>query len=791
MAKIDLYQHTPDYAIVTGACPHDCPDTCTWQVAVDTRSGRAVDIWGHAQHPITQGKLCGKVDRYLERTYHAGRLMTPLRRIGPKGSGQFAPVTWDAAIADIAARLRAIIAMYGAEAVLPYSYSGTLGFLQGEGMAARFFNRMGASQLARTICAEAGFNGYLYTIGAAEGMLPEDFAYARLILIWGSNTLTSNLHLWPFVQQARKQGARVLVIDPANTRTAQASDEWIAIRPGTDGALALAMMHVIIGEALHDADYVARYTLGFEQLAERVQTWTPARAASITGIPAARIIALAREYATAQPAAIRVNYGLQRHYGGGMAVRTIACLPALVGAWRTRGGGIQLSASGLFRHLDKTGLQRPDLFEMQRVATEDVASDDYANPHSPISALPISPYRPRIINMNRLGDALSLDPARLALAHYRPRPIDGVPAPEEVGPPVKALIVYNSNPAAVTPDQNAVLAGLRRDDLFTVVMEHFQTDTADYADYILPATTQLEHWDIHRSYGHAYLSLNRPAIAPVGDALPNSEIFRRLAAALGYAEACFRESDETILRNFVAAQTHPRFAGLTWERLLADGFYRLAVPDPYLPFAEGNFPTPSGKCEFYSARMAEDGYDPLPTYTPPRWQARSEGQEAWGGAISAHTTISSSISSLQSPQRAISPVLHPALVCISPPAHSFLNTSFANVPRFLQREATPVLRIHPDDAAPRGITDGDQVCVANAQGEVRLTAVVTTDIMPGTVLAPGVWWPKHSPDGRNINQVTFAEETDMGASGMFYDAAVWVTPVVATPEALHAALVSV
>lgn len=773
MAKIDLYQDNPAYTVVTGACPHDCPDTCSWQVAVETRSGRAVDIWGHPQQPITQGKLCGKVDRYLERTYHAGRLTTPLRRVGPKGSGHFAPVTWDEAIADIAARLRAIIATHGAEAVLPYSYSGTLGFLQGEGMAARFFNRMGASQLARTICAEAGFAGYLYTIGAAEGMLPEDFAHARLILIWGSNTLTSNLHLWPFVQQARKQGARVVVIDPANTRTAQASDEWIAIRPGTDGALALALMHVIIGEGRHDADYVARYTLGFEQLAARVQEWTPTRAAAITGVPAARIVALAREYATAQPAAIRINYGLQRHYGGGMAVRTLACLPALVGAWRTRGGGIQLSASGLFRHLDKSGLQRPDLLESQRSEIGDSAVGALASLRSPISNLQ---SLPRTINMNRLGDALSLDPARLALAHYRPRPIDHAPAPEAAGAPVKALIVYNSNPAAVTPDQNAVREGLHRDDLFTVVLEHFQTDTADYADYILPATTQLEHWDIHRAYGHAYLSLNRPAIAPVGEALSNSEIFRRLAAALGYDEPCLRESDEVILRDFVAAQTHPRFAGLTWERLLAESFYRVNVPDPYLPFAEGNFPTPSGKCEFYSARMAADGYDPLPTYTPPRWQEQENARQGEGetgrrgDALPPIANLSISKS-------------HPPLVCISPPAHSFLNTSFANVPRFLQREGAPVLHIHPDDAAPRAIVDGGQVCVANAQGEVNLTAVVTTDIVTGTVLAPGVWWPKHSSDGRNINQVTLAEETDMGASGMFYDAAVWVRPVVATPEA--------
>lgn len=771
MAKLHLYAENPAFTVITGACPHDCPDTCSWQVAVERASGRAVDIWGHADHPITQGKLCGKVDRYLERTYHADRLTKPLRRVGAKGSGQFEPVSWGEAIAEIAQRLRAVIAEYGAEAVLPYSYSGTLGFLQGEGMATRFFNRMGASQLARTICSEAGFEGYLYTIGAAEGLLPEDFAHARLILIWGSNTLTSNLHLWPFVQQARKQGARVIVIDPAKTRTVQAADEWIAVRPGTDGALALAMMHVIISERLVDAEYVARCTVGFDQLAVRVREWTPARAAAITGAPAERIVALAREYATTQPAAIRINYGVQRHRGGGMAVRTIACLPALVGAWRHRGGGIQLSASGLFRHLDKRGLYRPELLARggEREKERGGEGDAPGNEQSPLSNHPISSslFPPRTINMNRLGDALSLDPARIAMAHYHPRPVDPIPTPEEAGPPVKALIVYNCNPAAVAPDQAAVLAGLRRNDLFTVVMEHFQTDTADYADYILPATTQLEHWDIHRSYGHAYLSLNRPAIAPVGESLPNSEIFRRLAAALGYDDPCFRETDEEILRAFVEAQTHPRFAGLTWERLLAEGYYRVNAAHPHPPFAEGDFPTPSGKCEFYSERMAADGYDPLPTYTPPRWQ------ESWKVREWENGRVGSSVSGIVPPS---SPLPHPSspLVCISPPAHSFLNTTFANVPRFLQREKQPLLYIHPHDAAARGIATGDAVRVCNEFGEVHLIAEIVETVIPGTVLAPGVWWAKFSPDGRNINQLTPPDEADMGAGALFYDTVVWI-----------------
>ncbi len=723
---LNRYQSDPNVQIVTGVCPHDCPDSCSWQVAVDRATGRALDIWGHPDHPVTAGALCTKVDRYLERTYHRGRLTTPLKRTGAKGEGRFTPVSWDEAIGGIAARLQEIIARYGAESVLPYSYAGTMGLLQGEGMAQRFFNRMGASQLARTICSVAGGEGYAYTIGATEGMETEAFARAKLILIWGSNTLTSNMHLWPFVQQAKNDGARVVVIDPARTRTARAAGEWFPLRPGTDAALALAMMHVIIGEDLIDADYVARYTLGFDALAARAAEWTPERAAEITGAPAERIRELARAYATTRPAAIRVNYGLQRHAGGGMAARTVACLPALVGAWRDHGGGIQLSASGAFRHMDRTTLHRSDLLTGE----------------------------PRTLNMIRLGDALSLDPDAIARAHHHPRPVDAETRPEDAGPPVKALIVYNSNPAAVNPDQSAVLDGLRRDDLFAVVLEHFQTDTADYADYVLPATTQLEHWDIIKPYGHLHLALNRPAIAPVGQSLPNSEIFRRLAAAMSYAEPCFAQSDEEVLRQLVESQTHPTFSGITWDALLDKGFMRLKLPQPYLPFAQGGFPTPSGKCEFYSERMAQDGYDPLPAYTPPAWQQAGEP-----------------------PIDTDAP-----LVCISPPAHSFLNSSFVNVDRLRTREGQPLLRIHPADAAARAITEAATVRVWNERGEVRLVAALDDGLAPGTVLAPGVWWAKFSPDGRNVNQLTPQQQSDMGGGASFYDVRVQVEPVAPPAE---------
>ncbi len=719
MSKREQYQHDAAIRIVNGICPHDCPDTCAWQVAVEKDSGRAIDIWGHPDHPIPQGRLCGKVDRYLERTYHTGRLTTPLKRVGPKGAAQFVPVSWEEAIADIATRLKAIVTEYCAETVLPYSYAGTMGYLQGEGVAEPFFNKLGATQLARTICSEAGGVGSAYTNGTKMGMDTPDYAHAKLILIWGSNTLTSNLHLWPFIKEAQDKGAKIIVIDPAETRTARAADEWIPIRPGTDGALALAMMHVIINEGLYDEDYVKRYTLGFEALRDHVQAHSPRWAEAITGIASTRITELAREYATTRPAAIRVNYGLQRHYGGGMAVRNINCLPALIGAWREQGGGIQLSISRAFP-IDTGTLAHP---EFQSTPT-------------------------RTINMNRLGDALSPDAATRARALYHPRPADPIPTADDAGAPVHAVIVYNCNPAAVSPDQSAVLIGLRREDLFTVVLEHFMTDTADYADYVLPATTQIEHWDILKPYGHLYLGLNRPAIAPLGEALPNSEIFRRLARAMGYNEPYFSLSDEETLETFIRAQTHPRLSTVTWETLLAEGFARLNVPDPFLPFAEGDFPSPSGKCEFYSETMARDGYNPLPAWVPPH--------------------------SFETIQEDNDPN---ALLCISPPAHNFLNSSFVNVERLQQREKEPLLWMHPVDATARGVTDGNAVRVWNKAGDVLLKAWVTVRIMPGTVLAPGVWWSKLSADGRNINQVTPQDESDMGAGALFYDTTVYVEPV--------------
>lgn len=697
---------------ISGACPLDCPDTCAWLVGVDD-SGRAVEMRGHPDHPITRGALCTKVSRYLERTYHPDRVTQPLKRVGPKGSGKFTPITWEEALAEIAARLSDIVARYGGEAVLPYSYSGTLGYLQNGSMDRRFTHALGASRLARTLCAEAGYTGYIYTIGATVGIAPEDFAHARLILLWGTNTLTSNMHLWPFVLEARRRGARVIVIDPVRTRTAKQADEWIPIVPGTDAALALGMMHIIVRDGLWDEDYVRRHTLGFDHLRERLEEWPPERTAAVTGIPAQRIEALAREYATTRPAAIRINYGMQRHGGGGMAVRTITCLPALVGAWREQGGGVLLSTSGAFP-LNDEALERPDLM----------------------------PHPTRVINAARLGDALSLD------FHVRARAVMFGSA--EV--PVQALIVYSGNPAATCPDQNAVIRGLARDDLFTVVIDHFITDTADYADIFLPATTQVEHWDLHSAYGHYVLALNRPAIAPLGESKPDTEIFRLLAERLGLNHPAFRESDQELIRQALQVD-HPWMEGITFERLMEEGFVALNLPRPFLPFAEGDFFTPSGKCEFYSERAARDGLDPLPTFHPPHEVPVPQNGSRRNGR----------------------------LALLSPSAHYFLNTNFANVERMRRRQGEIRLLIHPDDAAARGIGDGDWVRIRNERGELRLRAQVSEDVRPGVCYVPSVWWRKFAADGQSVNVLTSQAEADIGGGATFYDVAVEV--VKASPEA--------
>ncbi len=679
--------------VVRGACPHDCPDTCALLTTVE--DGRAIKVEGAPDHPTTRGTLCTKVARYLDRTYSAERVLHPLRRKGAKGAGHFERIGWDEALATIAARFKEIAASPdGPQAILPYSYAGTMGLLQYCSMDRRFFHKLGASLLDRTICSSAGKAGYVATIGATIGTDLEQFENAKLILIWGSNPIVSNLHLWSRVQEAKRRGAKLIAIDPYRSQTAEKCHVHLAPLPGTDAALALGVMNVLVAEDLLDHDYIARYTLGFDQLKERLRDYPPQRVAQITGLAADDVVALARDYGTIKPAAIRLNYGMQRHAGGGMAMRTAACLPALVGAWRDPAGGALLSSSGTYP-VDSAALERPDLIW----------------------------NNPRMINMSTIGDALL----------------------ETKDPPIRAIYVYNSNPVAVAPESVKVVSGFSRVDLFCVVHDVFLTDTADYADIVLPATTQLEHVDVHSSYGHLYVLANNPAIAPVGESKPNTEVFRLLAERMGFEEPCFRESDEDIARHaFVVA--HPRAQGLDWETLKREGWQRLNVPAQFAPFAEGNFPTPSGKCEFYSETLRRQGVDPLPTYTPPRESVASN--PALGARF--------------------------PLAMISPPARNALNSSFANLPTFLESEKTPHLEIHPDDALARGIASGDKVRVFNERGALVLAARVTDRARPGVVVALSIWWRKLSPDGTNANMVTGQALTDLGRAATFYDCLVEV-----------------
>ncbi|AYH45820.1 molybdopterin oxidoreductase family protein [Azoarcus sp. DN11] len=681
--------------VVRAACPHDCPDTCAMEVTVE--DGRAVKIRGADDLPFTNGALCTKVAHYLERVYSDQRLRHPMKRVGRKGEGRFERISWDEALDTIAEKFAAIAAD-DPRAILPYSYAGTMGLVQGESMDRRFFHRLGASLLDRTICASAGAAGWKATMGASVGMDPEAIVDAKLILIWGGNPVVSNLHGWRYIQEAKRRGAKLVCIDPRRSPTAEKCDLHLAPWPGTDGALALAMMQVLIADGLIDRDYITAHTVGFDALAERVKDFTPEWAAPPTGLPAAAIRGLAREYGATKPAAIRLNYGLNRCAGGASVMRNIACLPALTGAWRHPAGGALLSTSGNFP-VDQQALERPDLYAAH-----------HARP-------------PRTINMATLGDAL-------------------LTADD---PPIRALYVYNSNPVAGLPNGTRVRESFAREDLFCVVHELFQTDTADYADILLPATSQLEHRDVHKAYGHLYALTNEPAIAPLGEAKPNSEVFRLLAARLGFTDAALCESDDEITAQAFNRRDN-RALSLDPATLRAKGWVRLNLPRPFAPFAQGNFPTPSGKCEFRSESLARDGFDPLPNWVPPHE----------------------------------SPVSNPALAAryplamISPPARNFLNSSFANLPRFREQEGGPKLELHPDDAAQRGISAGERLRIFNDRGAFHAQAVVTERVRPGVVVCPSVWWRKLSGDGENANAVTSPALTDIGGGPTFYDCLVEV-----------------
>jgi anaerobic selenocysteine-containing dehydrogenase len=672
--------------IVHAACPHDCPDTCAMRVTVE--AGRVVRIQGDPDHTTTQGVLCTKVSRYAERSYHAERVLHPLKRAGPKGAGRFVAVPWDEALADIAARLKAITAR-NPEAIVPYSYAGTMGLLQGEGMAARFFHKLGASLLDRTICSAAGRDALAATYGANLGMHMRFFGESRLIVIWGSNSIASNLHFWSLAQQAKRAGARLVCIDPRRSETAEKCHQHIALLPGTDGALALGVMNELITRDRLDHDYIGRHVDDFDALRERALSWPAERAAAACGITAAEVCGLADDLATIKPAAIRLNYGMQRVRGGGNAARLIALLPCLTGAWRHRAGGLQLSSSGWFAPFKNPQLGRPDL---------------------------LAGRRPRTINMVTIGDDLLRD------------------ASPAFGPKIEALIVYNSNPVAVAPESRKVVAGFARDDLFTVVLEHFMTDTADHADYVLPATTQLEHLDVHTTYGHTDVMFNEPAIAPLGEAKPNTQIFRELASRMGFTDACFAEDDQTLARQAL----HYDRLGTSFEALRERGWAALPLPDA--PFADGGFPTANARVQVDVPGLGVP--DHVPNYES---VASSPGLAA----------------------------RYP-LAMISPPARNFLNSSFVNVQSLRSIEGEPLLEIHAADAAARGISSGQTVRAFNDRGEYVCKCEVSSRARPGVVNGLGIWWRKFGVAGTNVNELTHQRLTDIGRAPAFYDCLVQV-----------------
>jgi anaerobic selenocysteine-containing dehydrogenase len=673
---------------VRGACALDCPDTCGWIVTVE--DGRPVDLRGDPDHPFTRGSLCNKVADYLGYTRSPGRLLHPLRRVGPKGSGQFTRISWDEALATIASGLGDAIARHGPESVWPFCGTGSMGLIQGiYGAGRRLWNALGTSRHVVTICTIAGGFGTGYTLGDNRvGMDPETLRLSRLIVLWGTNTLSTNPHLWRSVLEARRHGAQVVAIDPIRTRTAAASDWHLAPLPGTDAALALGLLHVVLAEGAEDREFIERATLGWEAFRARILEFPPARAAAITGLPAEAIVELGRRLAATRPTGIRIGIGLQRHGGGGMAVRTITCIPGVTGDWRHAGGGVSYDTRGFY------GLNWPALWR-----------DD------------LRPGPARELHMTRLGEGLL----------------------EVDQPPVKALFVYASNPAASVPHQTRVLRGLARADLFTVVVDHFLTDTARYADIVLPATMQTEHHDLLIAYGHLYVAWNEPAAPPPSECLPTTEIFRRLARAMGVAAPAVYDSDEELARQ-VLDSPHPSLRGITLEALKARGWMRLDYPDPFVPFADA-FPTPSGRLEFVSERMAQAGLDPVAGYTPAH-EAAQRGTPLAG----------------QYP-----------LALVTPADHYFLNSIFANVPLQQRRAGAATLVIHPADAAPRGIAAGDEVRVANARGAFFAVADVSDRVRPGVVASTKGRWPGDSKRGSTVNATVDERDSDMGGGAVYHD----------------------
>ncbi|MGC5774494.1 molybdopterin-containing oxidoreductase family protein [Paenibacillus pabuli] len=677
--------------VFPAVCPLDCPDTCG--LLLHKENGKIVKVAGNPDHPITKGAICNKVRNMTERVYHPERLQYPMRRIGAKGEGQFERISWDEAIAEITAKFSSLSDTYGPESILPYSFYGNMGILGVDGMDRRFFNALGASVLEQTICNSAGNTGWKYTMGANRGTLPEDTEHADVILVWGGNIVSTNMHQVVLAEKARKKGAQIVVIDVHRNRTAQWGDWFIPLYPGTDSALALGLMHVLFERGLTDEDFMQKYTVGHEALRDHVRSYTPERVARITGVPEADIVKLAELYGSAQAAYIHIGNGLQHHDNGGMNVRSVACLPAITGQWLKRGGGAIRTNS--YASTNSDALERPELRQ---------------NPE------------PRVVNMNRIGEALL-----------------------EAEQPIRALMVYCSNPLVVAPDTERVERGFAREDLFTVVHDLFMTDTAKYADIVLPATSSFETTDLYTSYWHQYVHLQEPVIAPWGESKSNVELFSLLGQAMGYDPEIFGETPEQMIHEALQDTGNPYMNGVTLEGLKQHHFVKLDMSS-HVSYLD-QLPTPSGKIELYSETMVHKGLPPLPTYS-----ALVEGYDGENPPGPAD--------------------VYP-LMFLSPPNHNFLNSTFANSAKHQRLEKMPLLQMHPEDAARREIEDGDGVVVWNDRGRIELTAKVSESMLPGTVISQGLWWDGTGQRQR-VNSLTSNRLSDMGNGATFFSATVEV-----------------
>ncbi|MCC7412897.1 MAG: molybdopterin oxidoreductase family protein [Gammaproteobacteria bacterium] len=696
-----------------GGCPHDCPDTCGMLYEVE--NGALVNVRGNPDHPYTRVTLCTKLKDFAAHHQNPERVLYPLRRTGARGSRQYERIGWDAAIAEIHARWTGIIDAWGPQAIIPYSYLGNQGIVQGLNVGDPFFNRLGATVCERTFCGEASATAYLLTYGPTGGVDPESFAYSKYIVIWACNTVSTNLHHWPFVLAARKQGAKVVVIDSYRSRTAKQADWHIMPRPGTDGALAMALVHSIIAQGLVDRDYVDRHTEGYEALAARAAGRTPEWAEAITGVAAGDIRRLAREYATTQPAAIRVGVALERHYGGGQTIRAVCCLPALTGAWRHVGGGL---------------LQMP-IWEMP-VRLDRVARPDWIPPGT------------RVVNALQIGRALNGE-----------MPLD---------PPIKSIMVYNANPVTQAPECDKTVAGLMREDLFVVAAEHFISDTAAYADIILPCTMAGEMDDMVLSWGHFYLTLNQKAVAAPGEAVPNTEVFRRLAAAFGFDDPQFTRTDLEMIEHYVDWDS-PRLAGIDMAYFRRQGYAHLRVGEPHerAPHREGNFPTPDGKAQLRVAGAKN--------FVAPVFRQMYEDQQP-GEALDE---VPDYVPSRESPQTNPALAKKYPLNIISPKSHGFLNSCYANEAHKIRAQGEQFVIIHPRDAADRNIGDGTPVRVFNDRGAFRADAQVSEDAPPGVVVATLGYW--RSRNAGTVNVISSAELVNMGQAPTFSDNLVQVEPI--------------